>query len=120
MENVTQVQNEKIASLSEQLQQGLEECDLQIDMMKNANSSQQEQLEKLQENSEEHDIEIDIMLNANNIQEEQLENLTAENRKLHDSTSDSLLQQQIQNTTNTLNNKLQNITNERNTKIQNK
>ena len=35
LENVTQAQNEKIASLSEQLQQGLEECDLQIDMMKN-------------------------------------------------------------------------------------
>ena len=117
LENVTQAQNEKIALLSEQLQQGLEDHDLEIDMMKNESDSQQEQLEKLQENSEEHDVEIDIMLNVNNIQEEQLENLTAENRKLHD--SDSLLQQQIQNTTNTLNDKFQNVTNEVNTKIQN-
>ena len=42
LENVTQAQNEKIASLSEQLQQGLEYHDLEIDMMKNASSSKQE------------------------------------------------------------------------------
>ena len=48
LENVTQTQNEKIASLNEQLQQGLEERDLEIDMIQNETSSQKDQLEKLQ------------------------------------------------------------------------
>ena len=113
LENVTQTQNEKIAFLNEQLQQGLEDHDLQIDMMQNESDSQQDKLEKLQEN---FDIKIDMMQNTSNIQEEQLENLTAEYRKLHD--GDSLLQQQILNQTDTLNAKLQNVTNELNAKLQ--
>ena len=133
LENVTQTQNEKIASLNEQLQQDLEEHEFEIDMMQNASDSQQqleklqedfeehefeidmmqnasniqeEQLEKLQEHLEEHDVEIDTMQNASNIQEKQLENLTADNRKLHD--GNSLLQQQTLNKIDTLNAKLQN------------
>ena len=141
LENVTQAQNEKIALLNEQLQRGLEEHDLQIDVMQNESSSQKEQLEKLQEDFEEQeldidimqnasnsqqdkleklqenfDIEIDMMQNTSNIQEEQLENLTAEYRKLHG--GDSLLQQQILNQADTLNAKLQNVSNELNAKLQ--
>ena len=70
------------------------------------------------ENFKKRGIEIDNMLNVSNIHKEQLGNLTVENRKLH--YSDSLLQQQIQNTTNTLNAMFQNATNELNSKIQNK
>ena len=142
LENVTQAQNEKITSLNEQLQQGLEDHDLEIDMMQNKSDGQQKKLEKLQEDFdleidmmqnesssqqeqlknvqghlEEHDIDIDIMQNTSNIQEEQLESLTAENRKLHG--GDSLVQQQIQDKTDTLNAKLQNVTNEMNARIQN-
>ena len=75
LENVTHAQNEKIASLNKQLQHGLEEHDLEIDMMQNESSSQKEQLEKLQEDFEERDLEIDTMQNASSSQQEQLKNL---------------------------------------------
>ena len=58
-----------------------------------------------------------MMQNESNIQEEQLGNLTAENRKLRN--SDSLLQQNIQKKTHTLNSKLQNAINELKAKVQN-
>ena len=61
LENVIQAQNEKIASLNEQLQQGLvEDHDFEIDMMQNKSDSQQKKLEKLQD----FDLEIDMMQNA--------------------------------------------------------
>ena len=114
LENVTQTQNEKIASLNEQLQQGLEKHDLEIDMMKNESNGQQEQLENLQEYLEEHDNKTDAMLHASNIQERHLKYLDVRIRRLR-YTDYRLLQTQDE-----LNAKLQNATNELNAKIQNK